>query len=663
MKNIIKLHQVFIFIMLSNGFYGVSQPTPFDKKYVDSITLQLAKDPDDSTKVNHLVKLASMYLDSNPELTVRYADDGAALAEKINFPPGQIACLGQAAFSLAVIGEWAKATIRINKAIPLCEKFQPKNLIYLNNLMCINAATRGDFKGGLEYALKAKNHPAFMSFTEIEKWPTYMQIGRMYDYINQLDSANYYAQILDKYTKKYAAIIPDLAKNCNTLFGNLALKRKDYTKAIQYYRISYDYLGLANTYRALNQPDSTIYYGTLSLEMGKSQSSPLLIIEASKLLADEFATSNPKESNKYWAIYANAKDNFYDSDKIKQVELVNLNEQKNKYELQKLETASGNRMMLIIFSIVLCFFSIISFLLWINSRIKQKANTQLTITLKELKSTQAQLIQSEKMASLGELTAGIAHEIQNPLNFVNNFSEVSSELVEEMNEELDKGNINDAKDIANDLKQNLVKINHHGKRAGDIVKGMLQHSRTSSGQKEPTDINALADEYLRLAYHGMRAKDKSFIATMETDFDPNLPKIEVVPQDISRVLLNLITNAFYAVNERSKKGENGYEPTVSINTLRVDSPLRVGLPASQQSGGERGKGDFIQISIKDNGSGIPANIKDKIFQPFFTTKPSGQGTGLGLSLAYDIVKTQGGELKVETKEGDGSEFVIAMPLS
>ena len=285
----------------------------------------------------------------------------------------------------------------------------------------------------------------------------------------------------------------------------------------------------------------------------------------------------------------------------------------------------------------------------------------------ELKSTQSQLIQSEKMASLGELTAGIAHEIQNPLNFVNNFSEISNELIEEMDEELAVGNMQLAKEIAGDIKQNLQKINHHGKRAADIVKGMLQHSRTSSGQKEPTDINALADEYLRLAYHGLRAKDKSFNAEFKTDFDESLPKINVIPQDIGRVLLNLINNAFYAVDKRAKENNEDYKPLVVVNTHLESSPL--GGPARPDDPVGRG-GQGIKISVKDNGSGIPLEIKDKIFQPFFTTKPTGQGTGLGLSLAYDIVKAHGGELKVETKparsgsdgEGVGSEFIITLPF-
>ena len=258
----------------------------------------------------------------------------------------------------------------------------------------------------------------------------------------------------------------------------------------------------------------------------------------------------------------------------------------------------------------------------------------------ELKATQTQLIQSEKMASLGELTAGIAHEIQNPLNFVNNFSEVNKELLLEMKEEMDKGNLDDAKSIANDVIDNENKIIHHGKRADAIVKGMLQHSRSSSGVKEPTDINALTDEYLRLAYHGLRAKDKSFNATLKTDFDESIGKINIIPQDMGRVILNLITNAFYVVDEKKKTGVDNYEPTVTVSTKKM--------------------GDRVEIKVADNGNGIPQKVMDKIFQPFFTTKPTGQGTGLGLSLSYDIVKAHGGELKVETKEGEGSEFKIIL---
>ena len=275
---------------------------------------------------------------------------------------------------------------------------------------------------------------------------------------------------------------------------------------------------------------------------------------------------------------------------------------------------------------------------------------ELEHALDELRDTQSQLIQSEKMASLGELTAGIAHEIQNPLNFVNNFSEVNKELIEEMQLELDNGNIEEARAIAGDIKENELKITHHGRRADSIVKGMLQHSRASSGKKELTDINALADEYLRLSYHGLRAKDKSFNATFKTDFDESLEKIEVVPQDMGRVFLNLINNAFYAVDEKKKAssamGET-FEPTVWVITKRI------GNPSSTEG---------LEIMVRDNGNGIPQKVVDKIFQPFFTTKPSGQGTGLGLSLSYDIINAHGGELKVETREGEGAAFKIELPV-
>jgi signal transduction histidine kinase len=288
--------------------------------------------------------------------------------------------------------------------------------------------------------------------------------------------------------------------------------------------------------------------------------------------------------------------------------------------------------------------------LGIAIRNRQKSNTRLTTkntevinTLEQLKQTQSQLIQSEKMASLGELTAGIAHEIQNPLNFVNNFSEVNDELIKELKAEAEKGNLEEVKAIAKDIEFNSEKINHHGKRADAIVKGMLQHSRTSSGQKDPTDINALTDEYLRLAYHGLRAKDKSFNADIKTDFDESIGNINIIPQDMGRVVLNLINNAFYAVDEKKKQLGDGYDPTVTVSTKRIN-----------------GK---VEIKVSDNGNGIPQKVLDKIFQPFFTTKPTGQGTGLGLSLAYDIVKAHGGELKVETKEEEGTGFKIELSIN
>jgi signal transduction histidine kinase len=282
-----------------------------------------------------------------------------------------------------------------------------------------------------------------------------------------------------------------------------------------------------------------------------------------------------------------------------------------------------------------------------ENRILEERVTQRTVELKktieELENTQSQLIHSEKMASLGELTAGIAHEIQNPMNFINNFSEVSIELIDEMHDELDKGDVEEAKTISKDIAQNLDKITHHGKRASSIVKGMLEHSRNTSGQKELTDINVLADEYLRLSYHGLRAKNKSFNADFKTDLDETLTKIDVIPQDLGRVLLNLINNAFYAVTSVPiEEQDKDYKPLVVVSTKKMD--------------------DQVVISVKDNGPGIPDDIKEKIFQPFFTTKPTGKGTGLGLSLAYDIItQGHGGALELHTKPGEGTEFSIYIP--
>jgi signal transduction histidine kinase len=274
-------------------------------------------------------------------------------------------------------------------------------------------------------------------------------------------------------------------------------------------------------------------------------------------------------------------------------------------------------------------------------KIAEALSIQAKEDLIKLQVTQKQLIQSEKMASLGELTAGIAHEIQNPLNFVNNFSEVNQELISEIKEELGKGNLEDVLEIATQIGENEEKITHHGKRADAIVKSMLLHSQSATGKMDPADMNALADEYLRLSYHGLRAKDTSFNATMQTDYDASVGSISMVPQDIGRVLLNLFNNAFYAVSEKKKQRPEGYEPTVSVSTKKVN--------------------DKVEIRVRDNGNGIPQKVKDKIFQPFFTTKPTGQGTGLGLSLSYDIIKAHGGEIKVETKEGEFTEFLVQIP--
>jgi two-component system NtrC family sensor kinase len=415
------------------------------------------------------------------------------------------------------------------------------------------------------------------------------------------------------------------------------------------------YHRLAEFYLHKKNSDSSLYYAIKSLETMK-RLGPVSQIEYSIGAAYEsvyktYLLNNGVDSAyKYLRLAQTASDNInmHRIQSLAEFQKLTLNEQQRLQNIAKEKVLYQNKVRTWFLLAGIGVLLLLAIIFYRNNRQKHRAKIKIEQAYDNLKATQQQLIQSEKMASLGELTAGIAHEIQNPLNFVNNFSEVNTELVDEARQEMDKGNISEVKTILNDIKENEQKINHHGKRADALVKGMLQHSRSSSGLKEPTDINALADEYLRLTYHGLKAKDNSFNATIKTDFDKSIGKIDIIPQDIGRVVLNVINNAFYAVDEKKKQQPTGYEPTLSVSTKKIN-----------------GKSDSyrIEIRVSDNGNGIPQKVLDKIFQPFFTTKPTGQGTGLGLSLSYDIVKGHGGELTVETKEGEGSEFIIQLPVA
>ncbi|WP_158638302.1 ATP-binding protein [Panacibacter ginsenosidivorans] len=487
-----------------------------------------------------------------------------------------------------------------------------------------------------------------------------MNLGRSYTTVNKLDSALIYETEAEQMTlkseyKKYLGQVYYSLGNIYFEKNNLALALEYYHKGIAISKEENNMSGLTNNYffiakyfLANGEKDSALFYSMQSLQtikqLGTVRWYKVNLGTAYENVYLAYKMRNQADSLlKYQELTLLTKDSLY-KERIKNLtafQAVTLNEQLRLQEVEKEKIAYQNNIRIYFLVAGIAVLLLLAFIFYRNNRQKQKANTVLENTLADLRSTQSQLIHSEKMASLGELTAGIAHEIQNPLNFVNNFSEVSNELVDEMNEELDKGDIEEAKFIAGDIKQNLEKINHHGKRADAIVKGMLQHSRQTSGVKELTDINALCDEYLRLAYHGLRAKEKDFNATLKTDFDESIGAINIIPQDIGRVLLNLYNNAFYAVNEKKKQQPENYEPTVSVNTKKINNK--------------------IEISVIDNGSGIAQKIADKIFQPFFTTKPTGQGTGLGLSLSYDIVKAHGGEIKVTTKEAEETEFIIVLP--
>jgi signal transduction histidine kinase len=490
-----------------------------------------------------------------------------------------------------------------------------------------------------------------------------MNLGEAYSSVNKTDSALIF---LNKAKEMTLRIGPRKYLGYILLhLGNIAAKEGDIPKQKFYYyqsvysaleqknqvTLTWVYLKLTDLYLNENQKDSSLYFAKKAFQafngLGIYSGGTANLGVVYQKLYDSYKLGGQQDSAfKYAGLALVAKDEV---DKIKienlaQFQKLSLKEQLRLQDLEKEKTLYQNRVRIYALLAGLAVFLIVAMILYYNNLQKHKANEILKDTLADLKSTQTQLIQSEKMASLGELTAGIAHEIQNPLNFVNNFSEVSVELVDEMQSELKNDEKDEAIAISENIKQNLEKIRHHGKRADFIVKGMLEHSRISTGQKEPTNINVLVDEFLRLSYHGLRAKDKNFNAEMVSRFEADLPEIIVVAQDIGRVLLNLFNNSFYAVNQKQKTAGADYKPEVTVIT-------------SSNNG-------HVIIKVKDNGNGIPDAIKDKIMQPFFTTKPTGEGTGLGLSLSYDIVvKGHGGNINVETQQGEGSVFIITLPVN
>ncbi len=501
----------------------------------------------------------------------------------------------------------------------------------------------------------------------------YYRTGICYYNLGSMDSALYYTKALFNFSAKDN---PYSIAASSQLLGDIYSKSNAPDTAFHYYRIALSIAspttnapmyvrsleGMAKLFQQKSQVDSALYYARGALNIIQQnqiqlqvwgESTNTFLADICPLIAELYKSNNQLDSAyKYLHLSITVKDSLYSANKIRQFQNLSFNEslrqQQEEQHSRDAQQQYETRIKMYGLITIIAGIMILAFVLYRNNKQKQKANTllqsqkeEIETTLGELKNTQKQLIQSEKMASLGELTAGIAHEIQNPLNFVNNFSEVNAELIEEALQANKAGNPNEVEELLSTLKDNEEKINHHGKRADAIVKGMLQHSRASSGQKELTDINALSDEYLRLSYHGLRAKDKLFNATTKTDFDTSIGKINIIPQDIGRVLLNLYNNAFYVVNEKKKQQPNDYEPTVSVSSKKI--------------------GDKVILTVKDNGNGIPEKVTGKIFQPFFTTKPTGEGTGLGLSLSYDIIKAHGGEIKVETKEGEGTEFIIQLP--
>jgi signal transduction histidine kinase len=527
--------------------------------------------------------------------------------------------------------------------------------------LAILYANSGNYEKSLHHhhlAIHAAEQSGNISLQSI----IYLTLNRVYLNLGKKDSAlisiqkAYILSVQENFYRYFGSVLLNLGRTYEAL-GNQTMAIAYFREALkeslhtEYFRGAVaSSLLLAEVKSRLGDRDSAYYFIQNAFNVAQEMDAPDLLLRIYTALARFYTGTGSADSVvKYQSMIIKINDSLFNAKQAQQFQNIDFEARQRQLEMEAAEKQFKARLQRNILLGSLGTFFLAVLLLWRNVRQRKKSaaillaqKKELEATLINLKATQNQLIQSEKMASLGELTAGIAHEIQNPLNFVNNFSEVNKELIGEMKESMEKGNFDAVKSIAKDIEGNEEKIMIHGKRADGIVKSMLQHSRTSSGKKEPTDINALADEYLRLAYHGLRAKDKSFNAKFKTDFDNAIGKIDIIPQDIGRVILNLINNAFYAVTVRKSQQQAGYEPVVTVSTLQ--------------------SGNKVEIRVRDNGNGIPKKIMDKIFQPFFTTKPAGEGTGLGLSLSYDIItKGHGGELRVVTKEGEGAEFIITLP--
>ncbi|TMI65890.1 MAG: tetratricopeptide repeat protein [Bacteroidetes bacterium] len=656
---------------------------------IDNLKQQGSITANDTLRLVSYRNLSRLFAEVDPDSAYHYAEKSLQLSRQLHFKLDEGSALREMGYALLNKGNYPRSLKTVLSAMAILEnpKSEEKVLVgkfpgddeliyrtaspheqrlseiaFTHQILGVLYANSNNYEKALVHHLEGKQKAEESGNIPLQSIIN-MTMGRVYLNLKKPDSALIsellaYKQIMQK---GYTRYLGSALLNTGRIY--FAMGEKD--SAIHFYRRALDAskkyyyfrgvaasnLALADIHKQMNRPDSNLFYIRNALSAAYDLDAPDLFLRAYTALAGYYKTSGNNDSAvKYQSLIIKINDSLFNSKQAQDFQNIDFDERQRQ---QDIETANGAyrnkvRTNMLLFGIAI--FLLIAIILWRNGLQRKKANTllstqkkELETTLSKLQVTQKQLIQSEKMASLGELTAGIAHEIQNPLNFVNNFSEVNTELIDEMKEQLALDNKQQALEIANDIKENEQKINYHGKRADSIVKGMLQHSRSSTGQKEPVDINNLVDECLRLSFHGMRAKDNSFNAKSETDFDTTITTVNVVSQEIGRVMLNLFTNSFYSVLQKQKTASGDFEPVVSVKTK-----MHPGA---------------VHIIVRDNGNGIPQRVIDKIFQPFFTTKPTGEGTGLGLSMSYDIItKGHGGELKVETKEGEFAEFTIILPI-
>ncbi|MBS1978644.1 MAG: tetratricopeptide repeat protein [Bacteroidetes bacterium] len=656
---------------------------------IDTLRVKIPTAKNDTIRMILLQQMATSFEEISPDSSIVYAEKAIAIARKLDLKLEEAYTMGDMAYGYLNLGVYPRSLKILLDATAIAENEESERKILpakyphtlerlsrsvsarrqrldvLGLIQQFSAVLYGTNAGQFEKALYYYKHAvptAREADNKILLCNLFITMGRTYNTLKKPDSALLILQQAYQFAREanYNKHMGSILLNTGRVYVALHEMDKAFTffkraltqsRRDEYFRgvVATD-LELAKMYRLYGKPDSTLYHIKDAVSLAKRLKTPDLRLRSYAAMADFYKKVNSDSTVKYQELVIDMNNQIFNSGQVQQFQNIDLDAQQRQQELKATEKDYQTSLKLYGLIAGLVLFLMLVIFLWRIGRQREKSNkvlqqqkADLEVALSNLKAAQNQLIQSEKMASLGEMTAGIAHEIQNPLNFVNNFSEVSNELLEEMKAELGKGNATEAKAIADNVKQNIEKVLNHGKRADSIVKSMLQHSRASTGQKETTDINALCDEYLRLAFHGLRAKDKSFSAKFETNLDPSIGPAQVVPQDIGRVLLNLINNAFYAVTEKQKLGISPYEPVVKVTSKKMH--------------------DKIEIRIIDNGIGIPARVVEKIFQPFFTTKPAGQGTGLGLSLSYDIItKGHGGELKVETKEGEGTTFIVSLPV-
>ena len=651
-------------LLISRVIVYSQTPLVSDSQFVermDDYKRRLAAATDDSTRLFILQYLNFHYETANPDSSLKYGLAGVELSRRSNNIKQEARAMNGLAGVLRQQGEFAQALDYLFQGRKLAEQagftsevarsYRRTALIY---------SDLGDYTKAVDNILLAIELDKSIPANKISIGVDNVLATGIYESMDNSDSALYHADMVIR----DRSFPEGLSHTVLLYLGNIQLKKKKYEQAMSLYDSglnmslrSTDFTDassfvsqIAAVHIARHNADSAIHMALLGLQYAQKVNFKRGIVTSGTMLANLYDSLEPALALKYFRIANDARDKLFGVNSMKTVQSMVAREEARRLKAEAASLEFKNRIRLYGMISGLGVLLIIALILYRNNAQKQKVNTQLKLqhddlqkTLQQLKATQAQLIQSEKMASLGQLTAGIAHEIKNPLNFVNNFSELNEELIEDAGQEIRQGNVSAAMSLLENVKENAAKILLHGKRADAIVKSMLQHSRSGSNQKQSVDLNDLVKQYLKLALQGARSMDHSFNPSVTTEYDPQLGSIEAAPDEIGRVLINLYDNAFYTTREKKKLLAGHFEPQIKVVTRKLQGRA--------------------QIIVEDNGQGIPAETVNKIFQPFFTTKPTGQGTGLGLSLSYDIVtKGYQGELSVETKEGEGSKFTISLPV-